>query len=593
MLDSAMLKFMYAFYNDNKVIVLMSIVAYVIRAGIDTIVFPQFIANVFNSLSSLEQKEEFKHSLIMLIVLWIVMKIVFVTSIYCRKLIEPRITEYIINKLVRAVFEKYEAINELSNVSLLINKITLIKKNLQELFFLIFSIFIPKIIVLFLSVINLFYLNRTIGSFIVFAILIQFIIVYWNYKSCLQTSFEEIQSQDTMYDYMQDIFQNINIVQSTYKGYDIEIEKIAKLSDDLSEKENLTINSVNSQQNYAFLGNLVVFIITLGIIYNLYVSRQIVNTEVVTIILTLNGMFDNISDFSIYIPELFARLGVLQSNEDFLCDLMGYMENSNHEEIELQDNSITFKNVTFAFKNHNLLDNFDVTIPANKIIGLFGPSGSGKTTFTKLIFGSSVPTKGEIFIGNVPCIKKNCKSLRKYINYMYQNSHSLFEKSIYENIVYGYENVVKRDKIINLLTTFNLYDIFKNLDVNGEKFSFLDKPAGKLGENLSGGQKAVIHLLRIDLNERCKIIILDEVTASLDNVSRNNIIEYIKYLNKKNKTIFIISHDNYLASICDMQLEFSQDKNPQLTTPTTATSPATSGTSETVEVNENPKTDLF
>lgn len=43
MLDTAMVKFMYNFYNDNKVIVLMSIVAYVIRAGIDTIVFPNLL----------------------------------------------------------------------------------------------------------------------------------------------------------------------------------------------------------------------------------------------------------------------------------------------------------------------------------------------------------------------------------------------------------------------------------------------------------------------------------------------------------------------------------------------------------------------
>ena len=565
-LDSAMVKFMYNFYKDNQVIVFMSILAYVIRAGVDTIIFPRFIANVFNSLSSLEQQEEFKQSLIMLILLWIVMKIVFVISIYCRKIIEPRITEYIINKLIFAIFEKYEAVNELSNVSLLINKINLIKKNLQELFYLVVSVFIPKIIVLVLSLVNLFFLNQTIGLFVTLSIFFQFFIVYWNYKSCLQTSFEEIQSQDTMYDYFQDVFQNINIVQSTYKGYDIEINNISKLSEDVSIKENISINTVNSQQNYAFVGNLIVFVVTLAIIYNLYVTKQIVNKEVTTIILTLNGMFDNISDFSIYIPELFSRLGVLQSNEEFLVDLMGYMENVSHEEVELKDNVVRFENVTFAFENHNILDNFSVTIPANKIVGLFGPSGSGKTTFTKLIFGSSIPSKGEISIGKIQCNKKNCKSLRRYINYMYQNSHSLFNKTIFENIVYGYENVVKKEKIINLLETFNLYDIFKNLDADAEKYSFLDKPAGKLGENLSGGQKAVIHLLRIDLNENCKIIILDEVTASLDNVSRDNIIRYIKYLNKKDKTIFIISHDNYMASICDIQLQFSQDGNPKVTT---------------------------
>jgi ABC-type bacteriocin/lantibiotic exporter with double-glycine peptidase domain len=275
-------------------------------------------------------------------------------------------------------------------------------------------------------------------------------------------------------------------------------------------------------------------------------------------------MFENIYDFSLFIPELFSRLGVLNSNEEFLQDLMSYMEShKENEEVTLKNNFIIFKNVGFAFERHVILNNFNIMIPSNKIIGLFGSSGSGKSTFIKLIFGSIVPTDGEIYLGNIPVIKKNCKSLRRYINYMNQNSHSLFDKTILENVVYGYPSVTK-DKVIELLEKFNLYEIFKNLDTGGDKYSFLDKPAGKLGENLSGGQKAIIHLIRIDFNELSRIIILDEVTASLDNVSRNSIIDYIKYLNEKNKTIFIISHDTYLEGICDLQIQFSHDNNPLL-----------------------------
>jgi ABC-type multidrug transport system fused ATPase/permease subunit len=265
-----------------------------------------------------------------------------------------------------------------------------------------------------------------------------------------------------------------------------------------------------------------------------------------------------------FIPELFSRLGVLHSNDEFLRDLLSYVEShKDNDEITLKENFIIFKNVSFAFERHVILDSFDMTIPANKIVGLFGSSGSGKSTFIKLIFGSVVPMEGEIYIGNIPVIKKNCKSLRKYINYMNQNSHSLFDKTIFENVIYGYPDVTKA-QVMELLDKYNLYEIFKNLDTGGERYSFLDKPAGKLGENLSGGQKAIIHLIRIDFNQMSRIIILDEVTASLDNVSRNSILSYIKYLNKKNKTIFIISHDTYLESICDLRLQFSHDINPLL-----------------------------
>lgn len=559
-----MFQFIYSFYEENRGIVLTSIIASVIRAGLDSIILPRFMANVFNSLSTTDKYEEFRQSLIMLILLWIVMKLIFVTSNYCRKKIEPQITEYIINKLVSAVFQKYEAVNELSDVALLINKIHLIKKNLQELFYLIFTIFIPKLIVMVISLGNIFLLNQTIGTVIISAIVIQGIVIYLNYKNCLQTSFDEIEHQDKMYEYMQDIFHNINLVQSTYRGYDIELHEITKLTNNVSIKENISLSCVNMQQNQSFFINLIIFIIILIIIFNLYKSKSITNKEVVTIILCINGMFENIYDFSMFIPELFSRLGVLNSNEDFLRDLLSYVEShKNNDEVTLKDNFIIFKNVSFAFERHVILDSYDITIPANKIVGLFGSSGSGKSTFIKLIFGSVVPMEGEIYIGNIPVIKKNCKSLRKYINYMNQNSHSLFDKTIFENVIYGYPDVTKA-QVMELLDKFNLYEIFKNLDTGGERYSFLDKPAGKLGENLSGGQKAIIHLIRIDFNQMSRIIILDEVTASLDNVSRNSIIDYIKYLNKKNKTIFIISHDTYLESICDLRLQFSHDINPLL-----------------------------
>lgn len=564
-MDLEIFKFMYSFYEENKVIVITSIAASIMRTSIDSIVIPRAMANVFNSLNNGDSHdyEEFRNSLIMLIFIWVIMKLIFVMSNYCRKMIEPKITEYIVNKLITAVFQKYEMVNELSDVSLLINKIHLIKKNLQELFFLMFSVLIPKSFVLVISLINIMLINETIGSFIIGCIIIQCFIVYNNYSHCLDSSFDEIEYQDKMYEYIQDVFHNINIVQSTYKGYELELNEITKLSDDVSIKEAISISCINNQQNQSFFMNLFIFIIILIIIYNFYTTQQITNKQVVTLILSVNGMFENIYDFSYYIPEIFAHIGVLNSNEDFIKDIMVYVKNEKQQQIvQLKQNFIIFNNVSFSFKDHVILNHFYMTIPSNKIIGLSGASGSGKSTFIRLIFGIETASEGEVYIGNIPITKHNCKSIRRYISYMNQNSNSLFDKSILDNILYGYSDTVDRKKIIQLFETFNLYDIFKTLDTGGVKYSFLDKPAGKLGSNLSGGQKAIIHLLRLDFNPSSKIIILDEVTASLDNTSRDRILNYIKYLNKKNITILIISHDTFMDSIYDIQLNFSHDRNP-------------------------------
>ena len=561
-------KFMYTFYEENKTLVLMSISASIFKSGLDSIVIPRTLANVFNSLADADTKgaekfQEFRQTLLTLIMMWILMKIIYAVSNYCRKHLEPRITEYIINKLVNAVFNKYEAVNELSDVSILINKIHLIKKNLQELFFLIFTIFIPRLSVLAVSLVNITILNNKIGIFLTTAIIVQLMILYTTYNQCINTSFDEIETQDKMYEYMQDVFSNINIVQATTDGYNRELHNIGKLTTEISEKEDISISCVNTQQNYSFTINLVVFMTVLAIIYGFYSSYQITNKEVVKIILSVNGMFENIYDFAYYIPEFFNRMGVMNSNEAFIKELMSHMKDTDEiiEHLTLKNHTIIFKNVTFTYDTHSILQYYSVTIPENKIVGLFGQSGSGKSTFIKLIFGIYQPQEGEIYAGNIPIIKKNCRALRKYICYMHQHSVSLFDKTIFENITYGYEDT-PRQQIIDLFEKFNLYGIFQKLDGDGPKYSFLNNPSGKNGSNLSGGQKSILHLLRLDLNDNAKIIILDEVTSALDNQSRDNIIEYIKYLKSKEKTILIISHDTFLESIYDMKISFSSLRNP-------------------------------
>ena len=388
-------------------------------------------------------------------------------------------------------------------------------------------------------------------------------ILYTTYNQCIHTSFDEIETQDKMYEYMQDVFSNINIVQATTDGYNRELHNIGKLTTEISEKEDIAISCVNTQQNYSFSINLVVFMSVLAIIYGFYSSYQITNKEVVKIILSVNGMFENIYDFAYFIPEFFNRMGVMNSNEAFIKELMSHMKDTDEiiENLTLKNHTIIFKNVTFTYDTHSILQYYSVTIPENKIVGLFGQSGSGKSTFIKLIFGIYQPQEGEIYAGNIPIIKKNCRALRKYICYMHQQSVSVFDKTIFENITYGYENT-PRQRIIDLFEKFNLYGIFQKLDGDGPKYSFLNNPSGKNGSNLSGGQKSILHLLRLDLNDNAKIIILDEVTSALDNQSRDSIMEYIKYLRNKQKTILVISHDTFLESIYDMKISFSSLRNP-------------------------------
>jgi subfamily B ATP-binding cassette protein MsbA len=249
-----------------------------------------------------------------------------------------------------------------------------------------------------------------------------------------------------------------------------------------------------------------------------------------------------------YIPNLTYKTSILKSNEKFLKDIFSnYTYTCDDSEFSLEnfENNITFKGVSFKYGNNIIFKNLDLLIPENKIITIYGGIGTGKSTFVKLIFKILKPDEGEILIGNKNIADWEPKKFRKYISYIDQNSSTLFNRTILENILYGKEegeyseyseykeNIIQ--KIKNIIEEFDLYSIFQDLDSNREKWSFLENSAGKLGEKLSGGQKQIIHLIRIELNDITKIVILDEPTSHLDINSRDKVLELVK--NIKNSCI--------------------------------------------------------
>ena len=276
------------------------------------------------------------------------------------------------------------------------------------------------------------------------------------------------------------------------------------------------------------------------------------------------------SNMSYYMPEFTHRVGILLSNEDFLKTLILSKYDDRVNLSTLNDYTIKFNNVSFLYPNttKNILNNLQLEIPKNQIISIYGNSGAGKTTFIKLIFGIENPTQGTITIGNKNIKEYEIKDTRKYIALIDQNTSNLFNRSIFDNIIYGNDvsdvNKLKlKEEIKNTFSKFNLYGIFKSLDKDKPMWSFLDQTVGKLGNKLSGGQKKIIHLLRISLNDVAKIVILDEPSNGLDENTRNNIIEYIKSMKDKGKTVLIITHDPYFKGISDKVLQFSTEENPK------------------------------
>jgi ABC-type multidrug transport system fused ATPase/permease subunit len=552
------------FYNENSQLILSSIFMSALSSTIETVIVPKIIANIFNYI---EDIEVFRKQIITLILVWIIIKFVYSLSTHYKRQIEPEMTRYITIDLIKKIFNKYEHENQLTNISILINRIQLIKRNFQEISYLAFTVFIPRFIVLLISCYTVFMTNKTLGVLIFFCISIQLSVSTINLNECVDKSFEENENKDVLYEYIEDLFHNINTIELTPNGFEFEIDNILKLSEQTKKIEQESLDCVTHKQYKSYIANIITTCIIFATIYYLYKNKQITSKEITTIILLITGIFDNMSEILYFIPEATSKFGTLLKNEQFLKELNYYRDDKIDltKSLTLQNGNIELKNVTFHYENHNILDNLSLILPEKRFICLYGPSGSGKSTFINIIFGIEKPSSGNVFFGGNDISKYHLRETRKYISYINQNTTNLFNTTVYKNIIYGYkDNDEMKKRVQNLFDKFNFYDVFKNLDKNKEKWSFLNEEVGKLGENLSGGQKQIVHLLRLDLNDTSNTVILDEPSSALDDKTRESALNYIKYLNSKGKTILLITHDDYYKNICDYILKFSNSENPIL-----------------------------
>lgn len=215
--------------------------------------------------------------------------------------------------------------------------------------------------------------------------------------------------------------------------------------------------------------------------------------------------------------------------------------------------SINIKNLSFKYSGNNsfIFKNFNLKIPANKIIGIIGESGSGKTTLIDIISGILKPISGEIIVDGIK-INKNIRKWQNNIGYVSQSVY-LLDDSIRKNIAFGIDDKdINNKKIYSSLDLVNLGNFVRKLPKN------IYTSVGELGNNLSGGQKQRLGLARIFYKD-FNFLILDEVTNSLDKKNEDYIMNSLNII-KKEKTIIIICHNSNIAKKCDVIIDLNKNK---------------------------------
>jgi len=175
------------------------------------------------------------------------------------------------------------------------------------------------------------------------------------------------------------------------------------------------------------------------------------------------------------------------------------------------EGNICFKDVCFSYEGKNIFRNLSFDIPAGSSVAFVGESGSGKSTIVKQIIGLIKPDTGSVFVDRNDLSEINLNYFYNYVSYTSQET-PIFDGTLRENIVFNKD--ISDNALIKVIEHVRLTSFYLALPKG------LDTEVGERGVMLSGGERQRLALARVFFGD-AKIVILDEVTSAMDNVTED------------------------------------------------------------------------
>ena len=513
------------------------------------------VLNFFNNIVIFIKKDIQNNSLIPL---YLFMGVFFIKSLYL--LLFSAFQHFFIVKIAEKIFLKTYKTIILQPYNFFINKkvssselIATINRDCEissNSFMVSAALLISDTTFLFLIFLFFFAINFKIAFFvIIFSVLIVFIFKFFSSKIIEKLSIARQKIEATGINHLQNTFLGIremklsskeNSFIEVFKSFFYKKVRISSLLIVINQLPRIWIELMS-----ILLATLVILNLNSANIQN--DNRELVSIIAVYLVAfirvtpSLNRIIVHFNSIKYSIPNIkkvveYLDLGIKDKTQV-----------SNDIGNDFQFKSVSLKNISYSYPNtKNLIfKNTNLNIKKGDIIGLIGNTGVGKSTLVDIVCGFLTPTKGNVYV-NKKKITNLDKNWKKKIGYVSQNSH-FFNDTIVNNISldfsknsYAKSDIKKIKQIIKITQLDNLVSKLTNK---------LKTSIGESGKNLSGGQRQRIAIARALYNDP-EILILDEATIALDNVTEKRLINSIIKAYSNKITIIIISHRNSSLKIC-------------------------------------------
>lgn len=368
-----------------------------------------------------------------------------------------------------------------------------------------------------------------LGTFILF-----FLYTFFSSKKSISLHDESLKKDGQVGAKLSDSLLNIE----TIKSFSTEKLEFSRFTQNLEEREKAEIKNLMALEKARLVQ---VIILGIGFILTLVSTLLFIHRDRFFIgeFVMINGFLMQFFTPMSFLTIIFRNLFRGFRDVDHLFKYLKGKHDDPRTNFEEKSNEakeilpIEFNAIDFSYVVGNpVLKSISIKIEKGDKVAFVGPIGSGKSTVSRLLLKLCDPDCGTISYNGKTIEKYSKSELAEYIGIVPQNTE-IFNDTLAFNLSYGSE-MISTEQIERVIRNLSLSDLVTRLP------SKIETVLGEKGSTLSGGQRQAIGIARV-LIKNPQIVILDEITSSLDAKTEAAIQEMIHTLFQE-KTVITISH---------------------------------------------------